>query len=86
MTWRRTRASARHGSWPNWYRVILGAALIVGVTPVEVKEIIYQVVPYVGMGKAFDFLHATNDVLTERGSYPLKGSRPPLLTRGSRRG
>jgi 4-carboxymuconolactone decarboxylase len=51
-----------------------------------VKEIIYQVVPYVGMGKAFDFLHATNDVLTERGSYPLKGSRPRLLTRGSRKG
>ena len=23
--------------------------------------------PYAGMGKVFDFLHATNDVLTERG-------------------
>ena len=49
------------------YRVMLGAALTVGVTPVETKEIVYQAVPYVGMAKVFDFLHATNDVLTERG-------------------
>ena len=49
------------------YRVMLGAALNVGVTPVEVKEIVYQVVPYVGIAKVFDFIHATNEVLTERG-------------------
>jgi 4-carboxymuconolactone decarboxylase len=49
------------------YRVMLGAALTVGVTPVEVKEIVYQAVPYVGMGKVFDFLHATNEALAERG-------------------
>jgi 4-carboxymuconolactone decarboxylase len=49
------------------YRVMVGAALKVGVTPVEVKEIVYQAVPYVGMAKVFDFLHATNQVLTERG-------------------
>ena len=56
------------------YRVLLGAALAVGVTPVEIKEIVYQAVPYVGMGKAFDFIHATNDVLTERGVHlPLEG-------------
>lgn len=56
------------------YRVMLGAALTVGVTPVEVKEIVYQAVPYVGMAKVFDFLHATNDVLTEHGvELPLPG-------------
>jgi 4-carboxymuconolactone decarboxylase len=49
------------------YRVMLGAALTVGVTPVEVKEIVYHAVPYVGMAKVFDFIHATNDVLIERG-------------------
>ena len=48
------------------YRAMLGAALGVGVSPVEVKEIVYQAVPYVGMAKVFDFIHATNDVLTER--------------------
>jgi len=56
------------------YRVMLGAALTAGVTPVEAREIVYQAVPYAGMGKAFDFLHATNDVLTERGvRLPLEG-------------
>jgi 4-carboxymuconolactone decarboxylase len=56
------------------YRQMLGAALTVGVTPVETKEIVYQAVPYVGMAKVFDFLQATNDVLTERGvELPLPG-------------
>jgi 4-carboxymuconolactone decarboxylase len=59
------------------YRVMLGAALTVGVTPIEVKEIVYQAVPYVGMAKVFDFIHATNEVLTERGvDLPL----PPQST------
>jgi 4-carboxymuconolactone decarboxylase len=49
------------------YRVMLGAALTVGVTPVEVKEIVYQAVPYVGLANVFDFLHTTNEVLTDRG-------------------
>ena len=58
----------------NEYRVMLGGALNVGVTPVEVKEIVYQAVPYVGMAKVFDFLHATNDVLQSRGiELPLEG-------------
>src|SRR5437868_14641567 len=49
------------------YCVMLGAALTGGVTPVEVKEIVYQAVPYVGIAKVIDFIHATNEVLTERG-------------------
>jgi 4-carboxymuconolactone decarboxylase len=56
------------------YRVMLGAALNVGVTPIEIKEILYQTVPYVGMSKVFDFIHATNEVLTKRGvELPLPG-------------
>lgn len=56
------------------YRVMLGAALTVGVTPVETKEIVYQAVPYAGMARVFDFLHVTNDVLTDRGiELPLRG-------------
>ncbi|MGA2500675.1 MAG: carboxymuconolactone decarboxylase family protein [Tepidisphaeraceae bacterium] len=56
------------------YRVMLGAALNVGVTPIEIKEIVYQAVPYVGMAKVFDFIHATNELLTERGvALPLPG-------------
>jgi alkylhydroperoxidase/carboxymuconolactone decarboxylase family protein YurZ len=51
----------------NEYRVMLGAALNAGVTPIAVKEIVYQAVPYAGMARVFDLLHATTDVLRERG-------------------
>ena len=53
---------------------MLGTALTVGVTPVEAKEALYQAVPYFGIAKVFDFLHAINEVLTERGvKLPLPG-------------
>jgi 4-carboxymuconolactone decarboxylase len=56
------------------YRAMLGAALTVGVTPVEAEEILYQAVPYLGIAKVFDFIHATNEVLVERGiKLPLPG-------------
>jgi 4-carboxymuconolactone decarboxylase len=68
------------------YRVMLGAALHVGVTPVEIKELVYQAVPYAGMARVFDFLHTTNEVLTSRGiSLPLEGqSRTTRETRHQR--
>jgi 4-carboxymuconolactone decarboxylase len=44
------------------YRVMLGAALTVGVTPVEAKEIVYQAVPYAGMGKVFNALRALDEI------------------------
>ncbi len=68
------------------FQVMLGAALDAGMTPVAAKEIVYQAVPYVGMGRVFGFLHATNDVLTGRGvSLPL-GARSTTTpeTRGER--
>ena len=49
------------------YKVMLPAALNFGVTPVEVKEIVYQAVAYLGIGRVFPFLHAANDILAERG-------------------
>lgn len=49
------------------YKVMVGAALNVGLTPVVIKEILYQSVPYVGVAKVFDFLHATNEVLQNNG-------------------
>jgi 4-carboxymuconolactone decarboxylase len=56
------------------YRVMLTGALNVGVTPVEVKEIVYQAVPYVGMAKVFDFIHATNEVFEAKGiQLPVAG-------------
>ncbi len=56
------------------YRMMVVGALNAGVTPVEVKEIVYQAVPYVGMTKVFDFIHAANEVLENRGiKLPLEG-------------
>src|SRR5271166_2052746 len=56
------------------YTVMLGGALNVGVTPIEAKEILYHSVPYVGVAKAFEFIHATNEVLKSRGvELPLEG-------------
>lgn len=56
------------------FRVMLPCALNMGMTPVEIKEIVYQAVAYLGMGRVFPFLKATNEILTERGiSLPLEG-------------
>ena len=58
----------------NEFKAMANGALNVGVTPVEIKEIVYQAVPYAGLGKVFDFLHASNVVLSSRGiELPLEG-------------
>ena len=56
------------------FKAMLPAALNFGVTPVEAKEIVYQAVAYLGIGRVFPFLHAANDILTARGvNLPLEG-------------
>lgn len=56
------------------FRAMLPAALNFGVTSVEAKEIVYQAVAYLGIGRVFPFLRAVNDVLTARGvALPLEG-------------
>ena len=56
------------------YEVMLNRALNADLTPIEVKEIVYQCVPYVGIAKVYDFLHATNEILQDKGvELPLPG-------------
>lgn len=56
------------------FRAMLPAALNFGLTPVEVKEIVYQAVAYLGIGRVFPFLNAVNEVLKDRGvALPLEG-------------
>lgn len=56
------------------FGALLPAALNFGVTPVEAKEIVYQAVAYLGIGRVFPFLHVANDLLTSRGiKLPLRG-------------
>ncbi len=49
------------------YRALLPAALNMGVSPVEVKEIVYQATAYLGIGRVFPFLKATNEIFEQRG-------------------
>ncbi len=56
------------------YKMFVNAALNIGITPVEVKEVLYQSVPYVGIAKVIDFIYATNEIFSVRGiKLPLKG-------------
>ena len=55
------------------FRAIVPAALEMGVTPVEVKETVYQAAAYLGIGRVFPFLKATNEIFTARGiALPLE--------------
>lgn len=52
---------------PKRYETFVKAALNVGITPVEIKEILYQAVPYVGILKVLDLLEPTNKIFEEKG-------------------
>lgn len=57
----------------DMFREMVPAALNFGVTPVEIKEIVYQAAVYLGIGRVFPFLKATNDALSEKGiAIPLQ--------------
>lgn len=49
------------------YAAQLPAALAAGVSPVELREVLFQAVPYVGMAKVRDFVPATRNFLEENG-------------------
>ena len=56
------------------FRLELPRALDAGVSPVMAKEVVYQAVDYLGIGRVRPFLGATNDILMERGvKLPLEG-------------
>ncbi len=59
---------------PGEYKMMTNAALNIGISPIQVKEILYQSVPYVGISKVIDFIYLTNEIFTERGiKLPLEG-------------
>lgn len=56
------------------YREMLPTALERGVTPVMVKETVYQAVDYLGYGRMIPFLNVTNEVFADRNiPLPLPG-------------
>lgn len=56
------------------FKAMLTAAYHFGVTPIEMKEIVYQGTAYLGIGRVFPFLHAVNDFCISKGiELPLEG-------------
>lgn len=56
------------------FRTMLPCALDAGITPVAVKEIVYQAVDYLGIGRVRPFLDIVNEILSGRGiELPLTG-------------
>ncbi len=49
------------------FKMILPAALNFGVKPEEIKEVVYQAVDYLGIGRVYPFLKSTNEILSARG-------------------
>lgn len=62
------------------FRDQLPQALAAGVTPVMVKELVYQAVDYLGWGRVKPFLTAANEILTAQGvTLPLPGQATTTL-------
>ena len=56
------------------FKVLVPAVMNFGVSPVEIKEVVYQAVAYLGIGRVFPFLKAANEIFTAKGiKLPLKG-------------
>lgn len=56
------------------FRKLLPQALDAGLSPVAVKEMVYQAVDYLGLGRVLPFLDITNEVFALRGiALPLEG-------------
>lgn len=56
------------------FRKLLPQALGAGLSPVAVKETVYQAVDYLGLGRMLPFLDITNEVFALRGiALPLEG-------------
>ena len=47
----------------NQYSEILIKSLDLGINPIEIKEVLYQSLPYIGLAKTYDFLNKTNDLV-----------------------
>lgn len=62
------------------YREMLPRALENGLTPIAVKEIVYQATDYLGYGRILPFLRVTNETFAERGiELPLDGQATTTL-------
>lgn len=68
------------------FKAMIPAAINFGVEPVQIKEIIYQATAYLGIGRVFPFLKASNEVFEKLGIIlplaPANSSNPDRLQKG----
>lgn len=71
----------------NEYSTAVLRSLDCGIAPVEIKEILYQAVAYVGVGTVSDFLALTNEIFRSRGiQLPLEAQAATSADTRSERG
>ena len=62
------------------FKSLIPQALEAGLTPVMIKEAVYQAVDYLGMGRVIPFLDGVNQVFKEQGiALPLEGQATTTL-------
>ena len=62
------------------FKSLIPQALEAGLTPVMIKEAVYQAVDYLGMGRVLPFLDGVNQVFKEQGiALPLEGQATTTL-------
>lgn len=62
------------------YEIVLAKALDSGLSPIAVKEIVYQAVDYLGIGRVLPFLKVTNQIFEQRNiPLPLEGQSTTTL-------
>lgn len=68
-----TMVSAIAMNTESEYRQTLDAAFANGISPAEIKEVLYHAVPYAGMAKTAELLKIANEFLTAKGlTLPLE--------------
>lgn len=62
------------------FGVMLPRALKARLTPVQIKEIVYQSVDYLGIGRVLSFINKTNEIFLKQGiTLPLEGQATTTL-------
>src|SRR5574344_527692 len=62
------------------YEIIVDKALSDGVTPIQIKETLYQAVAYLGIAKVHNFISKTNEIFSSKGialPLPSQGTTNP---------
>lgn len=58
------------------YEKMIFAAMDIGITPIEIKEILYQSIVYLGLSKAYAFIDKTNEIFKEKSiKLPLESQK-----------